>query len=267
MTSAPLALRGATLVVAALAAGFLLSACAQLLISSATMGATAMYTDRRTPSMQVEDQTVEFKASSRVHDAIGDRGRVTITSYNRVVLITGEVPVDADRAAVEQAVARVEGVRSTINQLAVMPASAVSTRINDLVLVGKIKATYVDAKDLQVNSFKVVVDRGTAYLMGRVTEREAARATDLARRIGGVRKVVRVFSIVSEAELAGVRPANVQAQPTTVQSAPFSSEPVQPSPAQPSPVQPSPVQPSPAQPSPAQPSPAQPLPAQPSPVN
>jgi len=235
MTSAPLALRGATFVVA-LAAGFLLSGCAQLLISGATMGATSMVTDRRTSGMQVEDQTVEYKASSRVHDAIGDRGRVTITSYNRVVLITGEVPVEADRAAVEQAVARVEGVRSTINELAVMPASAVSTRMNDLLLVGKIKATYVDAKDLQVNAFKVVVDRGTAYLMGRVTEREAARATDLARRISGVRRVVRVFSIVSDAELAGVRPANAQAQPTTVQSAPMSSQPVQSSPAQPSPV-------------------------------
>jgi len=235
MTSAPLAIRGATLVVA-LAAGFLLSACAQLLISGATTGATVMYTDRRTPGMQVEDQTVEFKASRRVHDTIGDRGRVTVTSYNRVVLITGEVPFDADRTAVEQAVARVEGVRSSINQLAVMPASAVSARINDLVLVGKIKATYVDAKDLHVNAFKVVVDRGAAYLMGRVTEREAARATDLARRIGGVQKVVKIFNIVSEAELAGVRPANVPAQPPTFQSAPVSSEPVQPSPAQPSPV-------------------------------
>ena len=229
MTSAPLDLRRATLV-AALAAGLLLSACAQMLISGATMGASVMYTDRRTPGLQVEDHTVEFTASSRVHDTIGDRGHVTVTSYNRVVLITGEVPVDADRAAVEQAVARVERVRSTINDLAVMPASAASTRINDLVLVGKIKATYVDAQDLQVNAFKVVVDRGTAYLMGRVTEREAARATDLARRISGVQRVVRVFGIVSDAELAGVRPANVQAQPTTVQSAPVSSEPVQPSP-------------------------------------
>ena len=235
MTSAALALRGATLVVT-LVAPFLLSACAQMLLSGATMGATVMVTDRRSPAMQVEDQTVEVKASGRVRDIIGDRGRVTVTSYNRVVLITGEVPADADRAAVEQAVARVEGVRSTINELAVMPPSAMSTRINDLVLLSKIKATYVDAKDLQVNAFKVVVDRGTAYLMGRVTEREAARATDLARRIAGVQKVVRVFNIVSDAELAGGRPAKVPAQPTTVQAAPVSSDPLQPPPAQPSPV-------------------------------
>jgi osmotically-inducible protein OsmY len=233
--SAPLALRGATLVVA-LAAGLLLPACAQLLISGATMGATAMVTDRRTPAMQVEDQTVEVKASSRVHDTLGDRGHVTVTSFNRVVLVTGEVPVETDRVAVEQAVARVEGVRSIVNELEVTPPSAVSTRINDLVLVGKVKATYVDAKDLQVNAFKVVVDRGTVYLTGHVTEREAARAADLARRISGVRRVVRVFSIVSDAQLAGERPAKVPAQPATVPSAPVSSGPVQPSPAQPSPV-------------------------------
>jgi len=227
MTSAPVGLRRATLMVAL--AAFLLSACAQLLISGATTGATVVYTDRRTPGVQAQDQTVEFKASSRVHETIGDRGHITITSYNRVVLITGEVPVDADRAAVEQAVARVEGVRSTINELAVMPASAVSTRINDLVMVGMIKATYVDAKDLQVNAFKVVVNRGTAYLMGRVTDREAARAVNLARSIRGVHRVVTAFNIVSDAELAGERPANAQAQPTTVPS-----EPVQLSPAQPS---------------------------------
>jgi osmotically-inducible protein OsmY len=235
MISAPVSLRVATLVVA-LAAAILLSGCAQLLISGATMGATVMYTDRRTPSVQVEDQTLEFKASSRVHETIGDRGHVTVTSYNRVVLITGEVPVDADRAAVEQVVARVEGVRSIINELAAMPASAVSTRINDLVLLGKIKATYVDAKDLQVNAFKVVVNRGTAYLMGRVTEREATRATNLARRIDGVQRVVKAFNIVSDAALAGERPANEQAQPTTPRSPPVSSEPVEPPPAQPSPV-------------------------------
>lgn len=230
-------LRAATLV-AALAAALLLSACAQLLISGASMGATAMYTDRRTPAVQIEDQTVEFKASSRVHDTIGERGHVTVTSFNRVVLITGEVQADADRAAVEQAVARVEGVRSTVNDLAVMPVAAASTRMNDLLLVGKIKATYIDAKDLQVNAFKVVVNRGTVYLMGRVTEREAVRATSLARRIDGVQRVVRAFHIVSDAELAGEPAASTPTRPTAPPppSAPASSEPVQPSPAQPTPM-------------------------------
>jgi osmotically-inducible protein OsmY len=180
-----------------------------------------------------------------VNETIGSRGHVTVSSYDRVVLLTGEVPVDADRAAVEQAVARVQGVRSTINELAVMPPSAVSTRMNDLLLVGKIKATYIDAKDLQVNAFKVVVNRGTAYLMGHVTEREAMRATSLARRIDGVQKVVKAFNIVSDAELAGERPASPPVQPTTVQAAPATSEPAQSPPPQPSAEEPVPAQASP----------------------
>jgi osmotically-inducible protein OsmY len=227
MTATPIALRS-TALVAALTAAFLLSSCAQVLISGATMGATMMYTDRRPSGMQVEDQTIEFKASGRVRDAIGDRGHVTVTSYNRIALITGEVPTDADRTAVDQAVARIEGVRSTINELAVMPASSLAARSNDLMLVGIIKASFVDAKDLHVNAFKVVVDRGTAYLMGSVTEREAARATDITRSISGVQKVVRVFHVVSEADLAGM-PAASAAQPMT-------NGPVPASPAQTSPV-------------------------------
>jgi len=244
MASAPLAVRGAILI-AALAGGLLLSACAQMLISGATMGATLMVSDRRSPDLQVTDQSVEFQASSRVQEVIGDRGHVTVTCYNRVVLITGEVPAEADRAAVEQAVARVPGVRATVNELAVMPPSGASSRMNDLMLLGKIKVTYVDAKDLQVNAFKIVVDRGTAYLMGRVTEREAVRAADLARRISGVHKVVRVFNIVSDAELAGLPPGKVQAQPTPVQAPPVSGQPMPSSPADPAPLQPSTAQPSP----------------------
>jgi osmotically-inducible protein OsmY len=177
MTSAPLDLRGATLV-AVLAAGFLLSACAQMLISGATMGATAMYTDRRTPGLQVEDQTVEFTASSRMHDVIGDRGHITITSYNRVVLITGEVPVDADRAAVEQAVARGRGAcdRQSTRRDAGIGGVHPDQRSR---AARQIKATYVDAKDLQLNAFKVVVDRSTAYLMGgaRNAKRRAPRTS------------------------------------------------------------------------------------------
>jgi osmotically-inducible protein OsmY len=240
MTFASLVRRGATLI-CALAAVFLLSGCAQLLISGASMGATAMYTDRRSPAVQVEDNTVEFKASSVVQETIGNRGHVTVTSYSRVVLISGEVPSEADRAAVEQAVARVQGVRATFNELAVMPAASAASRMNDLLLVGKIKATYIDAKDLQVNAFKVVVDRGTVYLMGRVTEREAARATDLARRIDGVQRVVRIFNVVSDAELAGEPVATPPAQPKTVEAAPVSGGPEPPPPAQPPPAQASPV--------------------------
>ncbi len=190
----------------ALAASTALTACAPLLLGGAMVGSSMMVTDRRTSGSQIDDQTIEIKGSKRVGDAIGDRGSVSITSYNRLVLITGAVPTEADKAAVEQAVARIESVRSVVNEVAVGAPSSFGGRSNDTLLTSKIKASMIDAKDVQANAFKVVTERGIVYLMGRVTEREAGRATDIARGVSGVQKVVRVFEIVSEAELADAQP-------------------------------------------------------------
>ena len=184
----------------------LLSACAPLLMGGAMVGTALVASDRRTTGIQLEDQTIELKASARVKEILGDRGRVSTTSYNRLALITGEVPTDADKVAVEQAIAKLDNVRATVNELVVLGSNAFSSslanRSSDSILSGKVKATFVDAKDIQANAFKVVTERGVVYLMGRVTEREANRATELARSVGGVQKVVRVFEVVSEQELA-----------------------------------------------------------------
>lgn len=184
----------------------LLSACAPLLMGGAMVGTALVASDRRTTGIQLEDQTIELKASARARELVGDRGRVSTTSYNRLALITGEVPTEADKVAVEQAIAKVDNVRATVNELVVLGSNAftssLANRSNDSILSGKVKATFVDAKDIQANAFKVVTERGVIYLMGRVTEREADRATELARSVGGVQKVVRVFEVVSEQELA-----------------------------------------------------------------
>jgi osmotically-inducible protein OsmY len=182
------------------------SACAPLIVGGAMVGGVLAATDRRTTGTQLEDQSIEIKAMNRVREVLGERGHVNTTSYNRLVLITGEVPTEADRAAVEQAVARVENVKSVVNELGVMGNSSLTSRSNDALLSGKVKATFVDAKDLTANAFKVTAERGTIYLMGRVTEREAATATELARSVGGVQRVVRVFEFISEAELATMLP-------------------------------------------------------------
>ena len=192
---------------AALAASTLLGACAPLLIGGAMLGGSMVVTDRRSSGTQIDDQGIELKSINKVSEAIGNRGSVSITSYNRQVLITGEVPTEADKAAVEQAVARIDNVRLIVNELALTTGSTLGTRSNDTLLTSKVKASMVDAKDVQANAYKVVTERGVVYLMGRVTEREAARATDIARGVSGVRKVVRVFEIVSEAELANAQPA------------------------------------------------------------
>jgi osmotically-inducible protein OsmY len=191
---------------ALLAASATLSACAPLLVGSAAVSGAMLFTDRRTSGAQLEDQSIEIKGLARAKSAAGDRGHLNVTSYNRVALITGEVPTDADRAAVEQALTAVDNVRSVVNEVGVMPNSALTTRSNDSLITGKVKATLVDAKDVQANAFKVVTERGTVYLLGRVTEREASRAVELTRTIAGVQKVVRVFETLTEDELKALTP-------------------------------------------------------------
>ena len=170
------------------------------------LGGTLMVTDRRTSGAQVEDQAIELKSMNRIREAIGDRGHVSATSYNRVVLITGEVANEADKAAAEAAVQKVDNVRSTVNELEIMGASSLTSRSNDAILSSKVKASFIDAKDLMANAFKVTTERGTVYLMGRVTEREANRAVEIARGVSGVTKVVKLFEIITEQQLADMAP-------------------------------------------------------------
>ena len=195
-----------TLLCAALATAALLGACAPILVGGAVMGGTMMV-DRRSSGTQVDDQGIELKSVTQIDNAIGDRGHINVTSYNRQVLITGEVPTEADKVKVEQAVAHIPNVRSVVNELTVGPSSSIGTRSNDTLLTSKVKASIVDAKDLQTSAYKVVTENGVVYLMGRVTQREATRASDVARGVSGVRKVVLVFEIVTEAELADLQAA------------------------------------------------------------
>lgn len=184
----------------------LLAGCAPLVVGGAMVGGTLMFMDRRTTGAQVDDQAIELKAGNRIKDLGGSNAHVNVTSYNRTVLLTGEVATDADRSALEQAVQRIENVRSTVNELGVMPPSAIGSRSQDTVITSKVKATLVDARDLQANAFKVVTERAVVYLMGRVTQREANRATEVARGVSGVSKVVRVFEYITEDELKGLQP-------------------------------------------------------------
>ncbi len=193
--------RRAAPVLGALAAASLMSACAPLLIGGAMVGTGLVATDRRTTGIQIEDEGIELRAASRIRE-LATLGQVSVTSYNRLVLVTGEVPGVPERAAVEAAVAKVENVRAVVNEIVVAPNSAFSSRSADGVLSTKVKATLVDAKDVQANAFKVVCDRRVIFLMGRVTEREANRAAELASQVSGVEKVVKVFEIVSEKDLA-----------------------------------------------------------------
>ena len=182
-----------------------LGACAPLMIAGVA-GTAMVASDRRTSGAQLEDESIELRAQARIRDNLGERVHVNVTSFNRQVLLTGEVTAEKDRQAVVQLVERIENVKAVVNELAVMPLSNLSERSNDVLIVAKVKASFVDSRDLFANAFKVVTERGTVYLMGRVTQREANSATQLTRNVGGVNKVVRLFEIISEDELRNLLP-------------------------------------------------------------
>lgn len=182
-----------------------LSACAPLVLGSAVGGAFVA-TDRRTSGAQLEDQGIEIKAAARLKDALGDRAHINVNAYNRMALLTGEVGNDADRQLAERTVAGVENVQKVVNELAIMGASSLTARANDVLIETKVKATLVDARDVHSNAFRVVVERGEVYLQGMVTEREGQRAAELAASVSGVQRVVKVFHLISEEELARKTP-------------------------------------------------------------
>jgi len=199
-----------TLTLVASAAG--LSACFPLVMGGAVVGGM-MATDRRTSGTQVEDEGIELRASSRIRENLGDRVHVNVTSYNRQVLITGEVPSAQDKQLVEKVVAGVDNVRNIVNELAILGNSTLTQRSSDTLVTGKVKAALVDAKDLFASAFKVVTERGVTYVMGRVTQREANRATEVITGVSGVQRLVRVFEIISEDELARTLPQQPPADP------------------------------------------------------
>ncbi len=182
-----------------------LSACFPVVLGGAMMGGLVAV-DRRTAGTQLEDEGIEVRASSRVRDNLGDRGHINITSYNRQVLLTGEVPSAQDKQLVEQVVSQVANVRVIVNELAVLGNTTLTQRTSDTLTTGRVKAGLVDEKELYASAFKVVTERGTTYLMGRVTQREAELATEVVRGTNGVQKVVRVLEIISEAELQSLLP-------------------------------------------------------------
>ncbi len=189
-----------------------LASCAAPLMFGGVIGGAMVASDRRSAGIQVEDETIEQRSATAIRENFGSKEHISITSYNRQVLITGEVSSDMVRRQVESLIGRVENVRAVVNELVVGPASSTSDRASDALLVAKVKASMVDTEDVFANVYKVVGERGTIYLMGRVTQREAKRATDVVRGVSGVKRVVRVFEYITEDELRAMQPKRSDSQ-------------------------------------------------------
>jgi osmotically-inducible protein OsmY len=155
-----------------------LTACFPLVMGGAVVGGMVAV-DRRTTGTVVEDEGIELRAASRIREALGERGHVNVTSYNRQVLLTGEVGTEQEKQLADQIARNVDNVRHIVNELAILGNSTLTQRSSDSLTTGKVRAALVDAQDLSSSAFKITTERGTVYVMGRVTAREAKRATDV----------------------------------------------------------------------------------------
>lgn len=176
-----------------------LSGCVGL-VAAGAVGGTLAASDRRTFGAQTEDKAIAVKAEVKFPSLVNGAGHVNIASFNRRVLLTGEVRDEDMRNTVEREVRAIEGVLSVTNELEIAGVSSFTSRSNDAILTTKVKASLIDAKDISANSVKVVSERGNVYLMGRVTQREGNIASDVARGVPGVYKVVKVFEYISDDE-------------------------------------------------------------------
>jgi osmotically-inducible protein OsmY len=177
-----------------------LAGCAAAVVGAGAAAGYSVYEDRRTTGTQMDDQRIESRASSAIDQRFGWKVHVNVTSYNRHVLITGEVPDAVTHAAVEKLVGATPGVRTLSNELSIGPASSLAARTGDTVVTTNVKTRFLGAKNINATHVKVVTEAGVVYLMGMVTEVEAGAATDIARTTDGVRKVVKVFEYCKAGE-------------------------------------------------------------------
>ena len=174
---------------------FLFQGCAPVAITGATTAVSTVAADRRTTGTMIEDEAIEIKSRLALSDLkeVNNRVHINFTSFNTTVLVSGEAPTEEDRQAVIDLVKNVEKVTKIHNEITIAAPSSLLSRSADTVISAKIKAKLIAEKDLSTLHIKVVTENGVSYLMGLVSEEEGDIATEVARRTGGVQKVVKLF--------------------------------------------------------------------------
>lgn len=188
-----------------------LTTCLSLLAMAATLSGcigavavgagagTLMVTDRRISEVYLADEAIEIRVNNAIGQQLGDKVHVNATSYNRMLLLTGEAPDAATKEQAEKiAIANSTEIKRITNELQIAGPSSYTARSNDTYLTSKVKARFLDAARFSINHVKVVTENGSVYLLGIVTQSEADSAVEIARTTGGVQRVVRVFEIISD---------------------------------------------------------------------
>lgn len=166
-----------------------------LLVVGGGAAAISAIEDRRTSGTIFDDDSIERHISRVLRERFGENTHVDVTSYNRTVLLTGEVPDEARRAEIEKIAQAIGNVRSVVNELQVSAPSTLGARANDSLITTRVKGRLLDSNKVNPLHVKVVTEAGVVYLMGIVTEQEADDAVDIARTTGQVIKVVRIFEL------------------------------------------------------------------------
>lgn len=178
-----------------------LSGCAAVVFTGGAVSGTMAATDRRTLGTQTEDKVIMLKAESAASNIVGKDGHVNVTSFNRKVLLTGEVANHSMRQAVSNAVSKIDNVQSVINELIIAAPSSFASRSSDSFITAKVATSFLNEENLYSHSLKTVTENGVVFLMGRVTKKEGDLAARVAGGVDGVQKVVKVFEYISEQEL------------------------------------------------------------------
>lgn len=204
-----------------------LSACAPMVIGGAFFGTVNVATDRRTAETQLVDEAIELRVLNRLITSTNNKGRVSAVSYGRQVLLLGEVPSAEDKVVVERVAASVDNVQRVVSELKVMPNASTSQRSQDALITKRIQTTLIGTKDLVSSAFKITTNQSTVYVLGVVTQREADRVIAIARTTPGVKQVVNMVNLISEATLQGLQPTGPGAATTApaATSAPAASTP------------------------------------------
>jgi len=179
------------------AAALALEGCVPLVVGAAAGGTALVATDRRTAGTQVDDEVVEDKISYNIRERFKGDFHVNVTSYNGIVLLTGEVPAEAARADIAQLVLGTPKVRAVQNELAIGAVTDLGSRSNDTLITSKVKTRFVEANKFQINHVKVVTERGVVYLLGLVRRGEGDAAAEIASTTAGVQRVVKVFEYLA----------------------------------------------------------------------
>lgn len=185
---------------ALLAASVLMTACVPVLLAGVATGGVAVAVDRRSSGAQLDDKSIDLRAGSLMRGMLPSNAHVNINSYNRQVLITGEVPRAEDKVTAERAIRTIPAVQNIVNELVVQTGSALSERANDTWITTQVKSKYLNSRELSVSSISVMTERGIVYLMGMLTPAEGQRAAQLASGVSGVTKVVALFQVITPAQ-------------------------------------------------------------------